>query len=83
VNADEKPRDPPWKLLLLLLLDKMEDVAKGEMERRFLPPMDPIGLLRALMFGEDDLLRINLDKDDMMMMMMVHNLYNSITFDFN
>jgi len=61
----------------------MEDVAKGEMERRFLPPMDPIGLLRALMFGEDDLLRINLDKDDMMMMMMVHNLYNSITFDFN
>jgi len=82
VNADEKPRDPPWKLLLLLL-DKMEDVAKGEMERRFLPPMDPIGLLMALMFGEDDLLRINLDKDDMMMMTMVHNLYNRITFDFN
>lgn len=44
--------------------------------------MDPIGLLRALMFGEDDLLRINLDKDDMMMMM-IHNLHNSITFDFN
>lgn len=67
MNADENPRDPPWALLLLL--GKMEDVAKGEMERtvRLLPPMAP------MMFGEDDLLRINLEKDDMMIMM-VHNL---------
>ena len=58
----------------MLLPDKIEDVAKGEMERtvRFLPPMAPM----AAMFGEDDLLRINLEKDDMIMM--VHNL-NSIS----
>ena len=55
----------------------MEDVAKGEMERtvRLLPPMAPIGLLKAVMFGEDDLLRINLEKDDMMIIMIVHSLY--------
>ena len=55
-------------LLILLLLDKIEDVANEEIDRMtlFLPPM--------AMFGEDDLLRINLEKDDMIMMMMVHNL---------
>jgi hypothetical protein len=62
-------------------LDKIDDVAKGEMERRggvrFLPPMAPMGLLRAVMFGEDDLLRINLDKDDMMMMI-IHNFLSTI-----
>ena len=49
----------------------VEDVANGEMERMFLP-MAAVGvvmigllLLRAEMLGEDDLLRINLDNDDM------------------
>ena len=59
----------------------MDDVANGEMERMFLPPMDPMGLLRAVMFGEDDLLRISLDKDDMMMMnIMFHNVYDIVAF---
>ena len=55
--------------MLLLLPDKIEDVANGEIDRMalFLPPME--------MFGEDDLLRINLEKDDMIMMIVVHNLY--------
>jgi hypothetical protein len=76
VNADVYPRDPPCPLLLL----KADDAAKGEMERRggvrFLPPMAPMGLLRAVMFGEDDLLRINLDKDDMMII--IHNFLSAI-----
>ena len=56
---------------MLMLPDKIEDVANGEIDRMalFLPPI-------AEMFGEDDLLRINLEKDDMIMIMMVvHNLY--------
>ena len=57
-----------------MLPDKIEDVANGEMERTVLLP------LIAEMFGEDDLLRINLEKDDMIMMMIVvHNL-TSIVF---
>ena len=51
-----------------MLPDKIEDVANGEMERTVLLP------LIAEMFGEDDLLRINLEKDDMIMMIVVHNL---------
>ncbi len=55
----------------------MEDVTKGETERtvRLLPLIAPIGLLKAVMFGEDDLLRINLENDDMMIIMIVHSLY--------
>ena len=61
-------------------MDKMLDVvARGEMERmggvRFLPmeAAAAVGLLRAVMLGEDDLLRINLDKDDMMTIV-IHNV---------
>jgi hypothetical protein len=60
-----------------MLPDKIEDVANGEMERTvLLPPM-------AEMFGEDDLLRINLEKDDMIMMMMVVYNLNSIVIKHN
>jgi hypothetical protein len=49
------------------------------MERIFLP-MAAVGvvmiglLLRAEMFGEDDLLRINLDNDDMVIAIMNHTV---------
>jgi hypothetical protein len=50
------------------------------MERMFLP-MAAVGvvmigllLLRAEMLGEDDLLRINLDKDDMVIRIMIHTV---------
>lgn len=50
------------------------------MERMFLPPMAAVGvvmiglLLRAEMLGEDDLLRINLDSDDMVIAIMIHTV---------
>lgn len=61
------------------------------MERMFLPPMAAVGvvmiglLLRAEMLGEDDLLRINLDSDDMVIAIMIHTLFTKaaplITFN--
>lgn len=73
MNAEAYPRDPPknpWSLLL----DKMDDNAKGEMERRGGVMFLPVGgLFMALMFGEDDLLRINRDKDDMVITMIRSN----------
>ena len=60
VNAVENSRDLPFALLLLL--NERDDVANCEAERRvlFLTPMAPM---------EDDLLSINLEKDDMTIVM--------------
>ena len=59
-----------------MLPDKIEDVASGEIDRTVLRCLEPP---IAEMFEEDDLLRINLEKDDMMiiMMMVVHNLIST------